>query len=92
MRIPVDESTFVYGYNQAVLSDTMMPESTLKKKTQSITFHHVRDKTAHVKWRMTYINTYENFSDIMNKPLSSGEKRLKFFISFSTTCKRGVIV
>ena len=42
MGIPVDEPTFVYGDNQSVLANTMMPGSTLKKKTQSIAFNHFR--------------------------------------------------
>ena len=78
MGIPVDEPTFVYGNNQSVLANTTMPGSTLKKKTQSIAFHHVREGTAHDEWPTAYVNTHENVANMLTKPLSSGEKRCKF--------------
>ena len=36
MGIPVEDPTFIFGYNQSMLANTTMPESMLKKKTQSI--------------------------------------------------------
>ena len=38
MGIPVDEPTFVYGDDQSVLANTVMPESTLKKKRKVLLF------------------------------------------------------
>ena len=69
MGIPVDEPTFVYGNNQSVLANTTMPGSTLKNKTQSIAFHHVREGTARDKWRTEYVNTHENVANMLTKPL-----------------------
>ena len=43
---------------------------TLKKKAQSIAFHFIREGCAADEWRTTYINTSENISDLMTKPLS----------------------
>ena len=41
MGIPCDDPTFIYGDNQSVLASTTIPDSTLKKKSQSITYHFV---------------------------------------------------
>ena len=40
--IPFDEPTFFYGDNQSVLANTIMPESSLNNKTQSVAFHRGR--------------------------------------------------
>ena len=39
--IPVEELSYIYRYNQSVLSGSTRPESTLKKKSQSIAFHFI---------------------------------------------------
>ena len=50
MEIPVDEPAFIFGDNQSVLANTNMPKSTLKKKTQSIAYHFVREGSARDEW------------------------------------------
>ena len=72
--IPVEEPSYMYGDNQSVLAGSTRPESNLKKKAQSIVFHFIREGCAADEWHTTYINTSENISDLMTKPLS-GEKR-----------------
>ena len=72
--IPVEEPSYMYGYNQLVIAGSTIPESTLNKKAQSISFHFIREGCAEDEWNTTYINTSENISDFMTKPLS-GEKR-----------------
>jgi hypothetical protein len=78
MGIPVEGHTYVYGDNQSVLANTTMPHSNLKKKSNAIAFHFVREGTARDEWRTAYVNTHENPSDLLTKPLPSGEKRRKF--------------
>ena len=58
--ITVDEPSYMYGENQSVLAGSTRPESTLKKKAQSIAFHFIREGCAADEWRTTYINTSEN--------------------------------
>ena len=72
--IPVEEPSYMYGDNQSVLAGSTRPESTLKKKAQSIAFHFILEGYVADEWRTTYINASENISDLMTKPLS-GEKR-----------------
>ena len=71
--IPVEESSYMYSDNQSVLAGSTRPESTLKKKAQSIDFHFIWEGCAADEWHTTYINTSENISYLMKKPLS-GEK------------------
>ncbi len=46
MVITVDEPTFIFGENQSVLANTTAPTSTLKKKTNAIAYHFVREGCA----------------------------------------------
>ena len=78
-RIPVEDPTYMYWDNQSVLTGSTRPDSTLKRKAQSIAFHFIRERCAADEWRTTYINTSENISDLMTKPLS-GEKRWRSVI------------
>jgi hypothetical protein len=59
MGIPVESHTYIYGDNQSVLANTTMPHSNLKKKSNAIAFHFVREGTARdEEWRTAYINTH----------------------------------
>ena len=46
MGIPVEGPAYIYGDNQSVLANTTIPDSTLKKKSQSIAYHFVREGVA----------------------------------------------
>ena len=78
MGIPCDGPGFIYGDNQSVLANTTVPDSTLKKKSQSIAYHFVREGCARDEWRTTYVNTHLNPADLLTKPLPSGKKRASF--------------
>jgi hypothetical protein len=76
MGIPVSGPTYIYGDNQSVLFNTTIPESTLKRKSQSICYHFVREGSARDEWRTGYVNTKNNPSDILTKPVPSGQLRM----------------
>ena len=78
MGIPVIGPAHVHGDNQSVLANTTIPDSTLKKKSQSIACHFVREGVAKNEWRTTHVNTHENPADLLTKPLPTGEKRHGF--------------
>lgn len=78
MGIPCGEPTYVYGDNQSVLANTTVPESILKKKSQSIAYHFVREGCARDEWRTAYVNTHLNPADLLTKTLPYGEKRRGF--------------
>ena len=78
MGIPVNGPSYIYGDNQSVLCNTSIPDSTLKKKSQSITFHFVREGVARDEWRTVYVSTNLNPADLLTKVLQSREKRERF--------------
>jgi hypothetical protein len=75
MGIPVNNPVFTCGDNQSVLWNTSVPDSTLKKKSNSIAYHYVREGAARDEWRTSYVNTSINPADLMTKPVPSGEDR-----------------
>ena len=77
MGLPVGNPCFIFGDNQSVLWNTTVPDSMLKKKTASVSYHFVREGVSADEWRTTYINTKENPSDILTKNLPAGESRYK---------------
>ena len=77
MVIPVDEPVFVFGDNQSVMCNTSNPATTLKKKSNIITFHRVLYVFDLDEWRTEYMNTHKTLADIFTKQLY-GEKQGKF--------------
>ena len=78
LGIPVVGPAYIYGDNQSVLANTTVPDSTLKKKSQSIAYHFVREGSARDEWRTSYVNTNDNEADLLTKQLPSGDKRKGF--------------
>lgn len=78
MGIPCEEPTYIYGDNKSVLANTSVPHSVLKKKSNSIAYHFVREGCARKEWITTYVNTHFNPADLLTKPLPAGEKRRRF--------------
>ena len=78
MGIPVIGPALIYGDNQSVLYNSSIPDSTLKKKSQSIAYHFVREGAARDEWRTAYVSTQENPADLLTKVLPMGEKRRGF--------------
>ena len=80
----MDKCAYIYGDKKPVLVDLGTPHSQLKKKSNSVAYHHVLEGSALDEWRTTYINTHENIADLMTKNLPSGVKRTKFCKMFVT--------
>ena len=78
MGIPVEGPMYIYGDNQSVLANITIPDSTLKKKSQSIAYHYVREGVARDEWRTSYVSTHDNKADLLTKQLPHGEKRKGF--------------
>ena len=81
MGIPVTNPAFVYGDNQSVLYNVTLPSSTLKKKSNSIAYHFVREGCAMKEWICGYVRTHLNPSDILTKPNSCSRVIDKFLMS-----------
>ena len=77
MGIPFSDPCFVYGDNKSVLYNTTLPESTLKKKSNSIAYHAVREGVATGEWLTGYEPTDTNISDLLTKPVPAGARRTR---------------
>ena len=75
MGVPVDGPTYVYCDNMSVVHNTSSPESTLKKKSNSIAYHAVREAVAMGEMLIAFIKSNNNVADIMTKVLPNSEKR-----------------
>ena len=60
--------------NQSVVYNTKHPESQLKKKSNSIAYHYVREKVAAGIIEVSHESTESNLADVLTKILI-GEKR-----------------
>ena len=69
MGIPVRGPCYVYGDNKSVLINSSVQDYVLKKKSNSIAFHHTREGSARDEWRITYIKAHDNPANLKTKPL-----------------------
>jgi hypothetical protein len=78
--IPIDGPTNMYCDNGSVVTNCTIPESTLKKKHNSIDYHKVRESVAQGTVRIAKENGDTNLADVLTKPLAS--PRLKELIQY----------
>jgi len=74
MGVPIAGPTSVYGDNMSVIHNTQKPESTLKKKSNAICYHAVRESVAMGESRTAHVATKENPADIATK-ITAGATR-----------------
>ena len=67
MGCPLDGPTFVKADNMSVVHNCSNPASQLKKKSNSIAYHYVREKAAALMISVTYISTHDNLADMLTK-------------------------
>ena len=82
MCIFVNGPAYIVGDNKSVLSNESMPDSVLRKKSNSIAYHFIREGSAANEWHMSYIGTNDNIADMLTKPLGGGEKGRDFLVWF----------
>ena len=68
--IPVDGAANIFCDNQSVVFSASTPESTLKKKHNSIAFHKVRESAASGCIAVSKVKTGENIADLLTKNLA----------------------
>jgi Reverse transcriptase (RNA-dependent DNA polymerase) len=69
MGVALDGPANVFCDNNSVVTNSTVPESTLKKKHVSICYHRVREACAMKMIRITYENTKTNLADCLTKNL-----------------------
>ena len=75
MGVPIEGPTYFFGDNQSVLHNVSKPESMIKKKSNSIAYHFVRECVAKDEMRCTHIKSQCDTADIATKVLPNGELR-----------------
>jgi len=69
LGIPIDGPANVFCDNKLVVTNSTVPTSTLKKKHNSIAYHHVREAVAGGIARIAKVHTSENLADLLTKSL-----------------------
>jgi len=75
MGVRLSGPTYVYGDNMSVIHNTQKPESTLKKKSNSICYHAIRESVAMGESLTTHVASKENPSDLATKVVPGGQLR-----------------
>ena len=68
--IPIEGPTNVFCDNQSVVTNATKPESTLKRKHNSIAYHRVREAAAANTIRIAKEAHESNIADMLTKPVS----------------------
>ena len=75
MGVPLSGPSYIYGDNMSVIYNTQRPESTLRKKSNSICYHAIRESVAMGESKTTHIRSEENPADLGTKVMPGGRKR-----------------
>ena len=75
MGVPLSGPLYIYGDNMSVIHNTQRPESTLKKKNNSICYHAFIEAVEMGECLTTHIPTEYNLSDMMTKFLFGSKRK-----------------
>ena len=75
MGVPIDGPSRIFGDNMSVVTNSSKPESTLKKKSNSICYHAVREAVVMGEALVAHIGTKFNLADLFTKALSGATRR-----------------
>ena len=76
MGVPVDGPACAYGDNMSVIHNTQRPESVLRKKSNSVCYHAVREAVvAMEEMRTAHMRSEFNAADICTKIITNRPKR-----------------
>jgi hypothetical protein len=67
MGIQIDGPAHFHVYNMSVVHNTQSPESTLKKTSNAISYHYMREAIARHILRVAYEESRSNKGDILTK-------------------------
>ena len=69
LGVMLEESSTLLGDNMAVVVNTSLPSSALKKKHQACNYHRVREAIATRIINFGHIDSTDNLADVCTKPL-----------------------
>ena len=75
MGVAISGPTYIYGDNMSVIHNMQRPESTLRKKSNAICYHAVRESVAMGESLTGHIRTADNPADLATKVIANGQMR-----------------
>jgi hypothetical protein len=75
MGVTLSGAMFVYGENMSVVHNTQLPESMLKKKSNSLCYHMVRESATMGESISGHVPSVDNPAEICTKVVAGGQKR-----------------
>ena len=75
MGVPLTGPSFIYGDNKSQVTNSTRPESTLKKKCNSVCYHAIRESVAMGESLITHISTQLNLTDFLTKVTNGATRR-----------------
>jgi hypothetical protein len=75
MGISLTVPSFIYADNKSQVTNLTIPESTLKKKCNSICYHAVQESVAMGESLITHIYSEDKLSDLMTTVTRGGKHR-----------------
>ena len=84
LGVPIEGPTYCFGDNLSMVTSSIVPSSTLKKRHNILSYHRVREAIAADIVRVIHIPGKENPADVLTKilghgPLYSLTKRFIFY-------------
>ena len=67
MGVPVDGPAYIKGDNYSVIQNSSLPQSVLKKKSNSIAYHYVRERCAMDVCTVSWEPSESNVADMLTK-------------------------
>ena len=75
MGVPLEGSACIKGDNGSVIKNSSLPESVLKKKSNSIAYHYVRERCAMDVCTVSWEPGKTNVADMLMKMQSGSERQ-----------------
>ena len=75
MGVLIVGPTYTYGDNMSTIHNMQRPDSTIKKKSNSICYHAIREAVVMQEILTGHVRTDENAADLLTKVVSGGIKR-----------------
>jgi hypothetical protein len=75
MGVALSGPTFVCGDNMSVVHNTQQPESVLKKKSNSICYHELRESNEMGESIIGHVPSVDNPADICTKVVPGGQNQ-----------------
>ena len=76
MGVSVDGPLYIYGDNMSVINNMQKPESVLRKKSNSICYHAIRESVAMGESLTAHVATTDNYANLATKTITNKPKRV----------------